>query len=259
MYERYKTLCDYWRSLNIRTADDLENAVEEKGVLFAYHSGKIENDRVTYYDTKEIFDHDGVTSYTGDLRTLFELYNAKQAYRRFLDAFGEGRKLDESLVKEFHYLLTRSTYTERRWKQGERPGEYKHHDYVVGIDEVGALPEDVGDEMSELIGDINSDPGKIMSSDESILTAAAFFHAKFENIHPFSDGNGRTGRLCMNYLLVSMGHPPAVIHEEDRRSYYSALSAWDRDTQIGPLKGFLEEQQFKTWRNRLERAGITLQ
>lgn len=51
---------------------------------FAYHSGKIENDKITYHDTREIFEHDGVTSYTGDLRTLFEIRNGKEAHELFL-------------------------------------------------------------------------------------------------------------------------------------------------------------------------------
>ena len=98
MHEKYSRICDYWHSLDIHTKEDLENAIEEKGILFAYHSSKIENDNVTYFDTKEIFDHNGVTSYTGDLRTLFGLHNAKQAYNFFLDAFGRKISFDEKLI-----------------------------------------------------------------------------------------------------------------------------------------------------------------
>lgn len=83
-------------------------------------------------------------------------------------------------------------------------------------------------------------------SAETILTAAAYFHAKFENIHPFADGNGRTGRLTMNYLLVLYGHPPITIHEEDRRDYYEALEAWDTRQKLAPLLFFLQSQTEKT-------------
>ena len=57
---------------------------ERLGIAFAYHSGKIENDDVTYRDTREIFERDGVTAYTGNLRTLFEIRNAKEAHEMFL-------------------------------------------------------------------------------------------------------------------------------------------------------------------------------
>ena len=82
---------------------------------------------------------------------------------------------------------------------------------------------------------------------ENALTAAAYFHAKFENIHPFADGNGRTGRLAMNYLLVLHGHPPVIIHEEDRKEYYDALETWDVQQELVPLQEFLKRQTEKTW------------
>lgn len=89
---------------------------------------------------------------------------------------------------------------------------------------------------------------------ENVLTAAAYFHAKFENIHPFADGNGRVGRLAMNYLLVLHGHPPVVIHEEDRKAYYAALEAWDNRQELAPLREFLIGQTEKTWEKQISRA-----
>lgn len=89
---------------------------------------------------------------------------------------------------------------------------------------------------------------------DNALTAAAYFHAKFENIHPFADGNGRTGRLAMNYLLVLYGHPPIIIHEEDRKEYYDALEAWDTRQELVPLQEFLIGQTKKTWEKQIKRA-----
>ncbi len=142
-----------------------------------------------------------MTSYTGDLRTLFEIRNAREANELFLTAFGEKRALDEELIKAFQERLTLNTYDTRRYQLGERPGEYKRHDYVTGKAEIGAAPEDVAEEVGELLEELQDIP------DGAALKAAAYFHAKFENIHPFADGNGRTGRLAMNYLLVMHDHP----------------------------------------------------
>lgn len=56
-----------------------------------------------------------------------------------------------------------------------------------------------------------------------------------------------TGRLAMNYFLVLHNHPPVTIHEEDRKSYYDALEAWDLRQELEPLRVFLREQTAKTW------------
>ena len=244
----YEKAVALWQRKKITTDAELAEALNGHSIAFAYHSGRIENEKITYHDTREIFEHDGVTAYTGDLKTLFEIRNAKEAYELFLTAFQEKRLLDEGLIKEFQRILTQNTYDTRRWKLGERPGEYKHHDYVTGREEVGASPEDVSEEMSELLEELAD------VADKNALTAAAYFHAKFENIHPFADGNGRAGRMTMNYFLVMHMHPPITVHEEDRRAYYDALEAWDSVQDLKPLQTFLKAQTVKTWRRQMERA-----
>ncbi len=243
--ERALELC---RRKNISTDAELAEVLNAFSITFAYHSGKIENENITYHDTREIFEHDGVTAYTGDLRTLVEIRNAKEAYELFLIAFQAKRPLDETFIKELQIFLTQNTYGTRRWQLGERPAEYKRHDYVMGWEEVGAAPEDVADEMRELLEEL------LDVTPDNALTAAAYFHAKFENIHPFADGNGRTGRLAMNYLLVLYGHPPIIIHEEDRKEYYDALEAWDTRQELVPLQEFLIGQTKKTWEKQIKRA-----
>lgn len=244
----YEKALALWQRKHITTDAELAEALNGHSIAFAYHSGKLENENITYHDTREIFEHDGVTAYTGDLRTLFEIRNAKEANELFLCAFRDRRALDEAFVKELQRQLTHGTYDTRRWQLGERPGEYKRHDYVTGREEVGAAPEDVADEMGELLSEMQDVPAR------NALTAAAYFHAKFENIHPFADGNGRTGRLAMNYFLVLHDHPPIVIHEEDRKGYYEALEAWDRGQELTPLRQFLQEQTVKTWAKQIARA-----
>lgn len=246
--ERYQKAVALWQRRQIRTDAELAEALNGHSVSFAYHSGNLENARITYNDTREIFDHDGVTSYTGDLRTLFEIRNAKDANELFLQAFRERRALDEQLVKEFQKCLTQNTYDTRRYQLGERPGAYKRHDYVTGKNEIGAAPEDVPEKMRELLDKLHGIPA------DRLLRAAAYYHVKFENIHPFADGNGRTGRITMNYFLVLNGHPPITIHQEDRKAYYAALEAWDERQELLPMESFLIEQTVKTWAKQIERA-----
>ncbi len=245
---RYEKALTLWQQKNITTDAELAEALNGHSIAFAYHSARIENENVTWHDTREIFEHDGVTSYTGDLRTLFEIRNGRDAHELFLNAFQQKRPFDERFLKDLQKCLTQNTYDTRRWQLGERPGEFKHHDYVTGKEEIGAAPEDVQEEISELLAELQD------VSNENALTAAAYFHAKFENIHPFADGNGRTGRLAMNYFLVTHNHPPVIIHEEDRRGYYAALEAWDSGQDLNPLRDYLREQTAKTWEKQIARA-----
>ena len=240
MYD-YDMVLRYWKDKKITDDAELMEAMSGHSILMSYNSGKIENENITYNDTREIFEHDGVSSYSGDLRTLFEIRNSKVAWEFFLECFGRKKPLDEDLVKEFQKRLTMNTYDERRWKLGERPGEYKKHDFVTGREEVGASPEDTAEEMKELLKELQGIP------EDKVLIAGAYFHVKFENIHPFADGNGRTGRLAMNYLLAAGNHPLITIHEEDRREYYEALEAWDREQKLEPMVEFLKAQTVKTW------------
>ena len=71
----YEEAVALWHRKQIKTDAELAEALSGHSISFAYHSGNLENDHITYNDTREIFDHDGVTSYTGDLRTLFEIRN----------------------------------------------------------------------------------------------------------------------------------------------------------------------------------------
>ena len=103
--KNYELALELWQQRNIQNDAELAEALNGHSIAFAYHSGKIENEKVTYHDTREIFEHDGVTSYTGDLRTLFEIRNAKDAFELLLTAFNERRKLDEELIKEFEPSL----------------------------------------------------------------------------------------------------------------------------------------------------------
>ena len=244
----YESVLEFWKKLNIKNANELASALEAYSVNFAYNSGKIENEEITYHDTREIFDNNGVTSYTGSTKTLFEIQNSKAAYERILTAFDKKQAVTEDFVKEIQMILTNGTYDERRYQIGERPGEYKHHDYVTGKNEVGAPVEDVKEEVCELLEELNDIDNK------NALISAAYFHAKFENIHPFSDGNGRVGRLIMNYILLIHNHPPITVYEEDRKEYYAGLEKFDEKLDLNPLIDFLKSQSVKTWEKQIDKS-----
>ena len=192
-----------------------------------------------------------IINYTGDVRTLFEIQNQKEAHAFILEAFENRRKIDEDFIKQLHGILMNGCFDEHRWNQGERPGEYKRHDYVTGIREIGCPPEYVADEMRDLVEDIQ----ETLPEDKTII-GGAYFHAKFENIHPFADGNGRAGRTLMNYYFLLHGHPPVIIYEEDRKEYYKALEQFDEELKLDRLTQFLKKEAVKTHKRYLEKPMI---
>ena len=81
----YETIAEAWKNKRIEDAKDLEIALSNFQILFAYNSNKIENPATTYHDTREIFENGRVKNYSGDLRTLFEIQNQKDCQKCLMD------------------------------------------------------------------------------------------------------------------------------------------------------------------------------
>lgn len=241
--KQYNQIVNTWKNKEIHTSQELEAALIGYIVNFAYNSGKIENQNITYYDTREIFNNDRVISYTGDIKTLFEIRNSKDANQYIMYAFDNKFDVDIDFIKKIQYELTKNTYDSRRYSIGERPGEFKKHEYITGKHDIGASSEDVVEELSELINEIQDT--KITG--ENILTVAAYFHTKFENIHPFADGNGRTGRLLTNYLFIKNNHLPLIFQEKYKKLYYNCLEKWDIEQDLQPMIKYLMFEISETW------------
>jgi Fic family protein len=249
--DKYTNIVRMWRSWNVAAVSDIDYRLHNFRILFAYHSGKIENQDITYNDTREIFENGRVLNYTGDPRAIFELGNQKLCYEFLKHKIAARELLCVDLVLETHAILTVGTYNERRYvERGERPGAFKKHDYVTGRAEVGSMPEDVPADIAGLLNELQELSG---GSADKILKAAAYFHLRFEYIHPFADGNGRVGRTLMNYFLMTHDHPPVIVYDEEKASYYDALERYDRNEDIQPMYDFLVRQTELTWQESLTR------
>jgi fido (protein-threonine AMPylation protein) len=114
----------------------------------------------------------------------------------------------------------------------ERPGSFREHDIRPFP---GGMRPPPWPEVSAMVTDWISEVQALGREDEGIdPEALAKVHARFEQIHPFLDGNGRTGRLVLNLLLVRLGCPPAIVFKGDRRRYLAALQNADQGDH-GPL------------------------
>lgn len=247
--DQYRQVVKLWQSYNIMSVTDLDKCLDSFRILFAFHSGKIENEDITYHDTREIFENGRVANYTGNPRALFEQQNQKMCYELLKEKIVKKEPLSMELIKEIHRALTGGTYDERRYIDNEeRPGEFKKHDYVTGIHEVGSAAKDVESNLMKLIDEVNAYEGK------DVLKAAAYLHARFEFTHPFADGNGRVGRTLLNYYLMTNNHPPLIFYDENKRMYYECLQKYDETEDLNSLYEFLRYETEKTWEKTLALA-----
>lgn len=211
---------------------------------FTYCSNKIENDEINLRDVETLFKGEKVTDFKGNKRTIKEIENHKELCDNLLAICGRNsEKLTIGLIKQFHYDLIKDCFLDQLLTKGEKPGEFKRGDYVVGLHDVGVAPDDVEDNLSSLVEEIN----EVNITEDNALKVVSYFHCWFETIHPFADGNGRVGRMLFNYLLVGNNLPPIILFENDREEYYLALEYFNANQEIGKMVKFLDDQAYKTW------------
>ncbi|MGN6556800.1 MAG: Fic family protein [Solirubrobacterales bacterium] len=155
------------------------------------------------------------------------------------DGWSGGKLITLSEVREVHSLAMTPVWEVAPHPQAtrkERPGSFREHD--IEPFPGGMRPPD-WTQVPILIRDWVGDAQALRSVEETELPEAlAKLHARFEQIHPFLDGNGRAGRLVLNLLLVRLGYPPAIIYKGNRARYLAALRRADQE-DFGPLGEFL--------------------
>lgn len=249
---QFTEIVKWWQGLGIQTSADLEQVLDNFKVVFACNSNNIEGNKISYHTTREIFEGNNLSSFSGTARDIFETQNQKFAFNYFVKAFEDELEIDIHMILKFHSIMMYGCYDDTRWKKGERPGKFKLHDYCVGVSEVGSFPEDVQSDLQDLIDEMNDNA---LVGD--VLTKAAYLHVMFETIHPFADGNGRVGRTLLNYYLIRNNYPPVVIFNEDKETYYLALEVFNRTGKLQGFVKFLQEQMVKTWENKIKSRRVT--
>lgn len=211
----YESLRCKYQALIINKMDR-EEYTKYNEVLFSTHSCAIEGNSFSVDDTRELKEKGLGMIPAG--KTLFEAFEMLDHFEAFEYVMQNAQHpLDEALLKEINKRVTLHTISYR--SPEAIPGEYTTTDMAAG--------DTVFGDHEQLIAKV---PKLLESTEKAIASAAvhpmilaARFHGFYEYLHPFRDGNGRTGRLVSNYILLRSGHPLLIIPSEARQEYISAL------------------------------------
>ncbi len=191
-----------------------------------YHSNRIEGSTLTEPDTAAVL-FDNAALPNKSLTEQLEAKNHQTALNYLFNHIAKKERIDESLVLKLHSILM----------NGVRPdaGVYRNHGVrITGVN----LPTANYMSVSRLIREVMTEPAR---KAEDVFALSAGVHSKFEQIHPFSDGNGRVGRLLMSAMLLSANFAPAIIRQEQKRLYYTYLYKAQTKEDNSQLEDFLCE------------------
>jgi len=188
-----------------------EELFENFILSFAVNSTSIEGNTIGLKEASDLFRYDRVPK-GKTLREVFDLKNTRDV---LLFLKGSKLKIDEELVVKVHDMLLKNI--------DERVGFRTHEIKIFGQLFKPSPARYVRADVKLLVDWYKKNKGKM-----NPFVLAVLFHHKFEKIHPFSDGNGRTGRVLMNYILDRAGYPPCVITKRFRDDYIFAMSDADK-------------------------------
>ena len=192
------------------TAGEAARLNEEFIVEYTYNSNAIEGNTLTLRETDLVLR--GLTIDRKPLKDHMEAVGHKEAFDFVSELVKDNVPISESIIKQIHYLVLADKKEDR--------GVYRRVPVrIMGAQHEPVQPYLIESKMEHLLHNF-------AESTEHIVTKLARFHIEFEGIHPFIDGNGRTGRLLVNLELMKAGYPPIDIKFTDRIAYYNAFDEY---------------------------------
>ena len=205
--DRKKVELDSRRPL---TAGEFARLNEEFIVEYTYNSNAIEGNTLTLRETDLVLR--GLTIDSKPLKDHMEAVGHKEAFDFVSELVKDNVPISEGIIKQIHYLVLADKREDR--------GVYRRVPVrIMGAQHEPVQPYLIEPKMEQLLYDF-------AASTEHIVKKLARFHIEFEGIHPFIDGNGRTGRLLVNLELMKSGFPPIDIKFTDRIAYYNAFDEY---------------------------------
>lgn len=213
------------------TKKQIKDILDRFTINFTYESNAIEGNSLTLKDVTLILE-ENIVPKDKDLREVYETKNTREAHELL---FKNKIKITIKDIIKIHSILVKDT--------GIQFGFKKLPNYLVMRNLKTTPPEKVEKEIKELISWYESNKNKVHP-----IRLAAEFHDRFERIHPFEDGNGRTGRVLLNVILLENNYPPLIIRKTSRVAYFSSLEAFDKGYK-DKLERFLLEKLKNTFNN----------
>jgi len=222
---------EYKKILKKFTKKQIKDILDRFTINFTYESNALEGNSLTLKDVTFILS-ENIVPKDKDLREVYETRNTREAHELL---FNNKIKITEKDMIKVHSILVKDT--------GVQIGFKKIPNYLLMRNLKTTPPEKVEFEINELIKWYNQH-----KNDFHPLRLATEFHARFERIHPFEDGNGRTGRVLLNAILLEKNYPPLIIRKTSRVAYFSSLEAFDKGHK-DKLERFLLEKLKNTFKN----------
>ena len=204
-----------------------------------YNSNAIENSTLTLEDTEDILIRHQIRS-DHQIREIFEATNLAKAMKLLLD--NPETEISVPLILKLHGILLQNI-------RDDAAGRFRANKEWVRVgSHLGANPKFVHGFMSDLVEKYNA------SDDQYFLDKIVYFHAEFENIHPFIDGNGRIGRLLINEQLDLLNLPPILIPNKSKNEeYYPALEEYSKLNKLDQLSEFFVKLLIESLYRRITR------
>lgn len=209
------------------TAGEVERLREEFMVEFTYNSNAIEGNTLTLKETALVLE--GMTIDQKPLKDHLEAVGHRDAFLYVQDIATKDMPISESVIKNIHSLVLIN--------RPEDKGVYRR----IPVRIMGAYTEPLQPYMVQpaMEGLLIEDRKRVETM--NIIERIARFHLEFEGIHPFIDGNGRTGRLILNLDLIRNGYPPINVKFTDRKRYYDAFDAYYRNNDVSKMTALIAE------------------
>jgi len=212
------------------TQGELQRLREEFLIEYTYNSNAIEGNTLTLQETALVLE--GVTIDKKPLKDHLEAVGHRDAFLYVQNLVKDKVPFSESIIKQIHTLVLMDRPEDR--------GIYRRIPVrILGAYHTPSDPVLVPEQMENLVAEFG------FNKKLHPIERAALFHLKFEGIHPFVDGNGRTGRLILNLMLMQAGYPPINIKYSDKKRYNTSFDAFYKDNNaiemINILIKLLEE------------------
>ncbi len=219
--DRINSLSEEYRKLATKHKEAIKEFIISELPEMVYNSNAIENSTLTLEDTEDILIRNQIRT-DHEIREIYEAKNLASIIEYLMD--NPEKEISIELILKLHKTLLTNIHDEiaGRFRSGK--------EWVRVGTHIGANPDFVNGFMYELVEKYNSD------ADEYFLDKIAYFHAEFENIHPFGDGNGRIGRLLTNEQLDMLDLPPIIIPNKSKfDEYYPALDEYTKTGKVDKL------------------------